>query len=88
MQCDEKEVGHPEGPVLKSIPTGFSKYTNWRPARKGPMHLSSSQAKIYVAGHRGMVGRAVWHQLEWAGYANLVGRTSDELDLRDPYVTR
>ena len=52
------------------------------------MHLSSSDAKIYVAGHRGMVGNAIWQHLEDAGYTNLVGRTSDELDLRDPQATR
>ncbi len=52
------------------------------------MHLTSSDAKIYVAGHRGMVGRAIWRHLDDAGYTNLVGRTSDELDLRDPHATR
>jgi GDP-L-fucose synthase len=52
------------------------------------MHLTSSDAKIYVAGHRGMVGRAIWRHLDEAGYPNLVGRTSDELDLRDPHATR
>ncbi|WKK66461.1 GDP-L-fucose synthase family protein [Lutimonas zeaxanthinifaciens] len=40
--------------------------------------------KIYVAGHRGMVGSAVWRALEKAGYTNLIGKTSTELDLRDP----
>jgi len=35
-----------------------------------------------------MVGRAIWNHLEAAGYTNLVGRTSDELDLRDPQATR
>jgi GDP-L-fucose synthase len=35
-----------------------------------------------------MVGRALWRHLEDAGYTNLVGRTSDELDLRDPAATR
>jgi GDP-L-fucose synthase len=52
------------------------------------MHLTNSDAKIYVAGHRGMVGRAIWSHLEDAGYTNLIGRTSDELDLRDPAATR
>ncbi len=40
-------------------------------------------AKIYVAGHRGMVGAALVRRLEGAGYRNLVVRTSQELDLRD-----
>lgn len=39
--------------------------------------------KIYIAGHRGMVGSACWRALEAKGYSNLVGRTSRELDLRD-----
>ena len=52
------------------------------------MHLTDKNAKIYVAGHRGMVGAAVWDALKAAGYDNLVGRTSDELDLRDPAATQ
>ena len=37
--------------------------------------------KIYIAGHRGMVGSAVWRVLESKGYTNLIGLTSRELDL-------
>jgi GDP-L-fucose synthase len=40
-------------------------------------------ARTYVAGHRGLAGSAVWRQLAGAGFTNLVGRTSAELDLRD-----
>ena len=40
-------------------------------------------SKIYVAGHSGMVGSAVWHSLERHGYENLLGRRSKELDLVD-----
>ncbi|MFN5370661.1 MAG: GDP-L-fucose synthase family protein [Bacteroidia bacterium] len=40
-------------------------------------------SKIYVAGHRGMVGSAIWRALEAEGYHKLVGRTSKELDLRN-----
>lgn len=39
--------------------------------------------RIYIAGHRGMVGSACWRALEAEGYSNLVGKTSKELDLRD-----
>jgi GDP-L-fucose synthase len=39
--------------------------------------------KIYIAGHRGMVGSACWRAFEAEGYTNLVGKTSKELDLRD-----
>ena len=52
------------------------------------MHLTTKNATIYIAGHRGMVGRAVGQRLQAAGYTNLVGRSSDELDLRDPHATR
>lgn len=40
-------------------------------------------SKIYIAGHRGMVGSAVWRVLENEGYQNLIGQSSSELDLRD-----
>ena len=40
-------------------------------------------SKIYIAGHRGMVGSACWRLLEKLGYSNLMGRTSNELDLRN-----
>ncbi|MBI2274156.1 MAG: GDP-L-fucose synthase [Bacteroidetes bacterium] len=40
-------------------------------------------AKIYVAGHRGMVGSAIVRRLQKDGYSNLVTRTSQELDLRN-----
>ena len=40
-------------------------------------------AKIYVAGHRGLVGSAIWNNLKQRGYTQLIGRTSAELDLRD-----
>lgn len=40
-------------------------------------------SKIYLAGHRGMVGSAIWRALEKKGYSNLIGRTSAELDLRN-----
>jgi len=41
------------------------------------------EAKIYIAGHRGMVGSAIHRKLTALGYSNLVLRTSDELDLRN-----
>ena len=43
-------------------------------------------SKIYIAGHRGMVGSAIWRTLEKKGYSNLIGRTSKELDLRSQKV--
>ncbi|WJE20188.1 GDP-L-fucose synthase [Bacillus cereus] len=41
-------------------------------------------SKIYVAGHRGLVGSAILRKLEEQGYTNLVYKASKELDLRDP----
>jgi GDP-L-fucose synthase len=43
----------------------------------------NKSSKIYIAGHRGMVGSAVWRVLEKKGYTNLLGKTSKELDLRN-----
>jgi len=39
--------------------------------------------KVYIAGHRGMVGSAIWRALEKKGYNKLIGKTSQELDLRN-----
>lgn len=44
------------------------------------MNLDS---KIYIAGHKGLVGSAIWKQLQNKGYTNLIGRSSKELDLTD-----
>lgn len=45
-------------------------------------------SKIYVAGHRGLVGSAIWNNLLEKGYTNLVGRTHSELDLLDAVAVR
>ena len=45
--------------------------------------MIKKDTKIYIAGHRGMVGSAVWRALEKRGYTNLVAKTSVELDLRN-----
>lgn len=46
------------------------------------MHLSSKTARIYVAGHRGLLGSAIVRRLDGAGYRTIVKATSTELDLR------
>ena len=51
------------------------------------MHLQNENAKIYVAGHCGLLGSAIVRQLRSAGFRNLVTRTSKELDLRDQQAT-
>ena len=45
------------------------------------------EARVYVAGHRGLVGSAVWRHLESQGFGDLVGHASAELDLRDRDAT-
>lgn len=45
-------------------------------------------SKIYIAGHKGMVGSAVWRALEAAGYTNLIGFGSKELDLRNQQAVK
>ena len=41
----------------------------------------NKNSKIYVAGHKGLVGSALWNNLISKGYTNLIGKTIDELDL-------
>ena len=45
-------------------------------------------SKIYVAGHNGLVGSAIWNNLMGRGYTNLVGRSHKELDLLDPVAVK
>ena len=44
--------------------------------------------KIYVAGHRGLVGSAIMRHLKGGGYSNIVTRTHAELDLMDQHAVR
>ena len=50
--------------------------------------MIAKEAKIYVAGHHGLVGSAIWNNLLHRGYTNLVGRTHAELDLLDGAAVR
>jgi GDP-L-fucose synthase len=45
--------------------------------------MIEKSAVTYVAGHRGLVGSAIWRRLERQGFTSLIGRTSTELDLRN-----
>jgi GDP-L-fucose synthase len=47
--------------------------------------MMNKDSKIYVAGHRGLVGSAIFRALQEQGFTNLVSRTSKELDLRDKF---
>ena len=48
----------------------------------------TKDTKIYIAGHKGMVGSACWRLLERKGYKNLIGKSSNELDLKDQQATK
>lgn len=48
----------------------------------------NQSSKIYVAGHCGLVGSAIWSNLQQKGYTHLIGRTHDELDLLDSTAVR
>ncbi len=50
--------------------------------------MINKNAIIYIAGHKGMVGSAIWRSLTAKGYSNLIGASSKELDLRDQYAVR
>ena len=50
--------------------------------------MLDKNTKIYVAGHRGLVGSAIWNNLKARGYNNLIGRTHRELDLTDEVAVR
>ena len=50
--------------------------------------MMEKNSKIYVAGHNGLVGSAIWNNLLKRGYTNLVGRSHKELDLTDQYAVK
>ena len=50
--------------------------------------MLDKSSKIYVAGHHGLVGSAIWNNLMQRGYTNLVGRTHRELDLTDQLAVK
>ncbi len=50
--------------------------------------MLSKDSKIYVAGHHGLVGSAIWNNLKSRGYNNLIGKSHKELDLLDPVAVK
>ena len=50
--------------------------------------MLDKNSKIFVAGHHGLVGSAIWNNLKARGYENLVGRSHSELDLLDPVAVK
>lgn len=62
---------------MSSVATNGSAVSDYTP---GPL---DRDAPFYVAGHRGLVGSAIWRQLDASGFSDLIGRSSSELDLKD-----
>jgi GDP-L-fucose synthase len=50
--------------------------------------MIKKNTKIYISGHRGMVGSAVWSALEKKGHTNLLGKTRNELDLTNQQAVK
>ena len=50
--------------------------------------MLDKNSKIYVAGHNGLVGSAIWNNLKSRGYDNLIGRSHKELDLTDQVAVK
>ncbi len=48
----------------------------------------NKDSKIYIAGHRGLVGSAIWRNLQSRGFTNLIGRSHSELDLTDQQAVK
>lgn len=47
--------------------------------------MINKSSKVYIAGHNGMVGSAIWRQLSLQGYTNLIGLSSSKLDLKNQF---
>ena len=62
--------------------------TTWNTSKLPSVSEMNKNSRIFVAGHRGLVGSAIWKSLENKGYSNLIGRTHQELDLEDPAAVR
>ena len=45
--------------------------------------MMKQSSRIYIAGHRGLVGSAIWRELAQRGFTQLIGRTHAELELRE-----
>lgn len=50
--------------------------------------MLDKETKIYIAGHNGLVGSAIWNNLKARGYNNLIGKSHKELDLLDPIAVK
>ena len=50
--------------------------------------MIDKNSKIYVAGHTGLVGSAIWKNLQIRGFGNLVGKTIEKLDLMNPQAVK
>lgn len=76
-RCESRELEGNRMPVKNFSSTSAGDHVAYAPS---PLDRT---APFLVAGHRGLVGSAIWRRLESANFTNLLGRTSSELDLRD-----
>ena len=69
---------------LQGVTPGAMRYVSITRMQFGePVESLDRNCRIYIAGHRGLVGSAIWRHLSDEGFTDLVGATSAELDLRD-----
>jgi GDP-L-fucose synthase len=71
-------TGH--GPRARSGP---KRVTSWVASAYTAGMLMTPESRVYVAGHRGLVGSAIWRELQRQSFRQLIGRTRTELDLLD-----
>ena len=103
MACPQKHQSHAKTPrrqderndgiepVVSALPEhDLSVLASLRETQPRPSVTPiPKSARIYIAGHKGLVGSAIWREFDRRGYTSLIGRTRDELDLRDlPSVRR
>src|SRR5450755_489526 len=50
--------------------------------------LMNENSRIYVAGHRGLVGSAIWRELQRQGFKNLIGRPRSDVNLLDAAIVQ
>jgi GDP-L-fucose synthase len=72
-----------DAPSRARFRTGHPQSANRRPRLNPAGQSLPRRARIYVAGHRGLVGSALWRELERQGFHDLIGRSRQELDLLD-----
>jgi GDP-L-fucose synthase len=90
-QCPEKADTVPkmDNAYRERFPIlSYSLVSNWLDGLSSPAMEIARNARVYVAGHRGLVGSAIFRKLQQLGFTNLISKTRAELDLLDINATR